>query len=91
MTNYFLKKRSTLILLNLFCVVLPVSAQRDFNDFKMLMSEGQIPEDFTAKTYSKVLEDIKSKKADVKFTRSNRMRQMPFPLFKESYLLLPDL
>ncbi len=40
--------------------------KKDFNDYKNIFAEGTIPDDFSAKTYAKINDDIKNDKVKLK-------------------------
>lgn len=52
-------------LLVLFCVQL-IHSQVDFNNYKTLLAQGKIPEDFTKETYNKLEEDLKEGREELK-------------------------
>jgi predicted Zn-dependent protease len=55
-------------LTSIFAIALCLSsqAQTDFNNYTTLLSKGKIPEDFTKQTYSKLEEDLKKERQELK-------------------------
>lgn len=64
--NYFMKINKITIFLSFLLFAFTLSAQHDFNNFKNLKAEGDIPSDFTDNTFSKISEDLTNKNGNLK-------------------------